>query len=88
MIEFIYNNIKNPSPDYMFFELNYDYQPFITYKNKIDPCSMSRPANKQAEELRILIFICQQNLLYTHKLQKQAHNKNVKLYSYVSIKKI
>lgn len=72
----------------MFFELNYDYQPFIAYKNEIDPYSMSRSANKQAEELRILISVCQQNLLYTHKLQKQAHDKNVKLYSYVSIRRI
>lgn len=44
-------------------------------------------AEKLTNELKDLIFICQQNLFYTQKLQKWANNKRVKPQSYMSGKK-
>ncbi len=64
MAEFAYNNAKNASTDHIPFELNCDYYSRVSFKEDVDPCSRSRSANKLAEELRELIEVCCQNLLY------------------------
>lgn len=66
----------------MLFELNHGYYPYMFFGNEVDPYLKSRSADKLAKILREFMLICQHNLLHTHKLQKQAYNKNVKLHSY------
>ncbi len=88
MAEFAYNNAKNASTDHTPFELNCSYHPKVSFKEDVDPRSRSRSANKLAEELRELIEICCQNLLYAKELQKKAHDKRVKSHSYAPGKKI
>ena len=84
MTEFAYNNAKNASTRYTFFELNYGFYLQVFFKDDVNPYSRPYFANKLAKELRELIDICQQNLLYAQKLQKNAYNKGVKPQSYVS----
>lgn len=57
MAKFIYNNAKNASTSYMFFELNYDYQPYVSYKKDIDPYFKSKLADDLASELKKLIVL-------------------------------
>ncbi len=64
MAEFAYNNAKNASTGHTLFELNCGYHPKVSFKEDIDPRSRSRSANKLAEELRELMEVCCQNLLY------------------------
>ena len=78
MAEFTYNNTKNASTGYMFFELNYTYYPQMLYKEKVNSRSQSKLANKLLAELRELMVIYCKNLYYAQEFQKQAHNKGVK----------
>lgn len=55
MANFAYINFKNASIGYILFELNYDYHPQVSFKNKFDIYSKSSLANKMATELRELI---------------------------------
>ena len=50
MAEFTYSNAKNASTGYMPFELNYGYQLWMSYEEKIDPNSQSKSADKLSEE--------------------------------------
>ena len=45
-MEFVYNNIKNANIDYMFFELNYRYHPWVCYKKDLDLHSNLKIAEK------------------------------------------
>ncbi len=64
MTEFAYNNTKNASTSHTPFELNYEYYPRVFFKNETNFCSRSCSIDKLAKELRKLIEICCQNLLY------------------------
>lgn len=72
MADFVYNNTKNANIGHMFSKLNYDYHLYLAYKDEVNPGSKSASSNKTTKELRELISICLQKLLYTKKLQKQA----------------
>ena len=76
------------STGYMLFELNCGYHPWILYKKEVDPHSNSKSIDKLLAELRELMIVCQKNLHYAQKLQKQSHNKGVKPRSYVPNNKI
>ena len=76
------------SPGQIFFEFNCRYHSHIFFGNNTDPYSKSYLAKKLAKELKNLIFIYQQNLIYAQKLQKQANDKKVKLQNYAFSKKI
>ena len=65
MAEFTYNNAKNTSINHIPFKLNYGYYPKMSFKEDVDPCSKSRSVNKLVRELRELIKVYCQNLLYT-----------------------
>lgn len=65
MIEFVYNNTKNASIDYIFIELNCKYYLFIFFKKDINFYSKSYSAKKQTKKLKNLISIYQQNPIYT-----------------------
>ena len=58
MANFIYNNAKNASTNYMSFELNYGYYPQVFFKDNINSCSKFHFANELAKKLRELINIC------------------------------
>ncbi len=88
MVEFTYNNAKNASTGHILFKLNCGYHPRVFFKEDVDLRSRSRYADKLAEELRELIEVCYQNLLYAQELQKRAYNKGVKSRSYVLSEKI
>ncbi len=88
MAEFAYNNAKTISTSHTPFELNCGYHPRVSFEEDVDPRSRSCSANKLAEELRELIEVCCQNLLYTQELQKRAHDKRVKSCSYAPSKKV
>ena len=42
MAKFAYNNVKNISTGHTFFELNYGYHFFVSYKEDLDLCLKSR----------------------------------------------
>lgn len=64
MAEFFYNNTKNTNIGHSLCELNYGFYPQVLYKKDINPYSKYCFANKLVEELKELIKICCQNLLY------------------------
>ena len=88
MAKFAYNNIKNTSTGHIPFELNCGYNSQMSYKEKVDPRSKSKSADKLSAELRKLIIICQKNLYHTQGFQKRAYKKGVKPKGYVSGDKI
>lgn len=71
MAKFTYNNAKYASIGHMPFELNYSYHSRVFYKEDVDPCSKSKSANKLSTELKELMTVCQENLYYAQKLQKE-----------------
>ena len=64
MAEFAYNNAKNARTGHTLFKLNCGYYPKISFEEDVDLRSRSCFANKLAEELKELIEVCCQNLLY------------------------
>ena len=88
MIEFAYNNAKNVSTGHTFFKLNCGYHLWVFYEEDINLCSKSKSADKLSAELWELMTTCRKNLYHAQKLQKQAHNKGVKLRSYASSNKV
>lgn len=88
MVEFTYNNSKNASMGYTSFELNCGYHLWVFFEDKYDTRYRFFLANELAMKLRELINFCHQNILHTQDLQKQAHNKWIKLWSYVLDKKV
>ena len=88
MAEFAYNNAKNASTGHTPFELNCGHHPWVLYKENVDPHSQSKSANKLSAEIKELMIVCRGNLYHTRELQKQAHNKGVKPWSYSSGKKV
>ena len=88
MAEFVYNNSKNASTGHTPFELNCDYHPYILYKEEVDSRSQSNFADELAEDLKELMIVCRENLHHIQELQKRAHNKRVKLWSYVPGEKV
>ncbi len=65
MAEFIYNNAINANTGYTTFEFICGYHSKVSFKKNVDPYLRSCSANKLAKELRKLIEVCYQNLLYT-----------------------
>ena len=57
MAKFAYNNTKNTSTNYILFELNYIYHPWMSYKENIDLCSKSKFADKLANKPQELILV-------------------------------
>ena len=55
MAKFTYNNAKDTSIGYTFFEFNYEYHPRVFYKKNVNPRSTSKAANKLTKELRNLM---------------------------------
>ena len=78
MVKFAYNNAKNASTGYTFFELNCKYYPCVSYKKDLDLCSKSKTAKKLSSKLQNLMAVCQQNLYHAYELQKQVHDKEIK----------
>ena len=68
MAEFAYNNAKNASTGYTFFELNCDYHFWMLYKDNVDLCSKSKSADNLSAELRELMIVCRKNFYYAQKL--------------------
>ena len=88
MGEFAYNNSKNASTGHTPYRLNCGYHPYISFENKCNARSRSSSAKGLATELRELINIYYQNLLHAQDLQKQVHDKGVKLQNYALSKKV
>ena len=65
MVEFTYNNTKNANTGHTLFKFNCGYYFRILFKEDIYSHLRSRFADKLVEELKELIEICYQNLLYT-----------------------
>ena len=87
MAEFAYNNTKNTSTSLTLFELNCGYHPKFFFEGDVDPCWKSCSANKLAEQLKKIIEVCCQNLLYAEELQKRAYDKGVINHSYAPSEK-
>ena len=64
MAEFAYNNAKNASSGYTFFELNSGYHSWMLYKDDVNPCSKSKSTDKLSTELKKLIIVCGKNLYH------------------------
>ena len=80
--KFAYNNAKNATTNYRPFEFNCGYYPQMSYKVDVDSCSQSKSADELSAELRELMIICQKNLHHAQELQKRAHDKGIKPWSY------
>ena len=70
------------------FELNCGYHPRMLYEEEVDPHSQSKSADELSAELKELMIVYQENLYHAQKLQKQAHDKGVKPWSYAPDKKV
>ncbi len=68
MAEFAYNNAKNANTSHNPFELNCGYYPKVFFKEDVDLRLRSCSTNKLTEELRELMKIYCQNLLYAQEL--------------------
>ena len=88
MAKFVYNNAKNASTGYMFFEMNFGYHPRIFFKEDTHPHPKSKLTDKLLAELQKLMAVCRKNIYCASKLQKPAHNKSVKPNNYVPDNKI
>ncbi len=88
MAEFAQNNTKNASTGHISFKLNCGYHSRVYFEEDVDPRLRSRSANKLVEELRELIEVWYQNLLYAQELLKRAHDKGVKTRSYAPSEKV
>ena len=88
MAEFAYNNAKYTSSGHTFFKLNCAYHLYVSYEEDLDPRSKLKTAEKLSFKLQNLMAICQQNFYHVQELQKQAHNKGVKLQSYAPNDKV
>ena len=82
MVEFAYNNIKNPSTNHTPFKLNCGYHPCNSFEEDTNPRFWLKTSIKLLAELQELMTVCQENLHHAQELQKQAHNKGVKPKSY------
>ncbi len=58
MAEFTYNNAKNASTSHTFFELNYSYYSYLSYKKDVDLRSKSQLAEELSIKLKKLIIVC------------------------------
>ena len=58
MAEFAYNNAKNPSSSYTFFELNYGYHSWMSYKKDVNLYSKSKSVDELSAKLKKLIIVC------------------------------
>ena len=65
MAEFAYNNAKNASTGYIFFELNYRYLLCVSYKKDLNLRLKSKTGEKLFSKLQNLIAVCQQNFYHT-----------------------
>lgn len=88
MTEFAYNLAENTSTGYTSLKLNYRYYLQVSYKKDVNLRSQSRSVDELATKFRKLMIIYRKNFLYTKELQKQYHDKNVKLKSYVPDRKV
>ncbi len=88
MTEFAYNNAKNTSIEYIPFKLNCDYHSRVSFEKDVNSRLGSRFIDKLAKELKKLIEVCYQNLFHTQKLQKRAHDKEIKSRSYTPGEKV
>ena len=86
--KFAYNHIKNASTGHTLFKLNCGYHPKVSFEEDVDPRSKSCFTDKLARELKELIEVCCQDLFYAQKLQKKAHDKEVKSCSYAMSEKV
>ena len=64
MAEFAYNNTKNVSTSHTLFELNCGYHPQISYKDDVNPRSLSKSVDELAAELKELMIVCHDNLYH------------------------
>ena len=64
IVQFPYNNVKNISTGQTPFKLNCGYHPRVFFEENINLYSRSCLTNKLAEELKELMEVCYQNLLY------------------------
>ena len=88
MVEFTYNNSKNARRGHTVVELDCDYHPRVFFKDKCNAYSRSFSNKRLAMELRELMNIYHQNLLHVEDLQKRAHDKKLKLQSYILSEKV
>lgn len=88
IVKFAYDSAKNACNGYTFFKLNSNYHPCVFFKDENNPSLRSCLANKLAKELKKVMLIYQQNLLYAQELQKQANNKSIKSCSYTLNEKV
>ena len=82
MAEFAYNNAKNTSIGYIFFELNCGFQPRVSHEEDVEHYTRSKTADQLATELQTFMSICRENLQHDLELQKRYHDKHVKPKSY------
>lgn len=71
MTEFAFNNAKNITTEFTFFEQNFGFNHPISYKKDVNHCSKSKAVDKIVAQIRKLTTICQQNLHHAQEFQKR-----------------
>ena len=82
MVEVAYNNVKNISTSFTFFELNCGYHPRVSFKKNINSRTKFKSIDKFLAKLQKVMTVCCENIYHAQKLQKRAQNKSVKTRSY------
>ena len=60
----------------------------MSYKEDVNSRSQSKSTDELSAELRELMIVCRENLYHAQELQKRAHDKRVKSWSYVFGEKV
>lgn len=70
IVKFVYNNTKITSIDYTLFNLNFGYNPQISFEKNVNPCSYKEIADKRVINLKKLLIVCHKYFYHAQKLQK------------------
>ena len=88
MTEFAYTNVKNTSTTHTYFQFNCGLQPRASYKENVNPQSMSKVVDKLVTKLKELTVVYRNNLKHGQEFQKQYYDKHTKLRRYVPSNKV
>lgn len=75
--KFTHNNAKNISTSHISYKSNCCYHSKILYKDNVNPCSLSKTADKLSTEVQKIIIVCQKNFCHAQKLQKKFMTKTL-----------
>lgn len=88
MAKFVYKNTKNSNNNCTHFELDCGYHLCVFFKKNKNSHFYLKTADKLVVQLQQLLIVYYENFYCIPKIQKQVHNKIVKLRNYAPSDKI